>query len=407
MKNLKIVALDATNFRKLKCFFVNFKNKGITLFSGRNAQGKTSALDLIEYAIMGKKVVNGNYITNGENKMTVNCKIDGEDTEIEIHRVQTEKSSVLEVFVDGNKITKPQNFLKELINNFTFDVSRFTTLSAQEKVKFIMDSAGLDFTAINNEINKATSDRRDKGVLKRSYGDCERVDKVEKPQPIDSILSKRRKTEVENNAIHNRNMSREDLSNTIQSLKDKLKLAETKRDELGDFEECLDEELSNFDDVIEKHSESTRAYNEYVTYKQKLDSIKKLDSEYKELTRHIENLKQKKVNELKKLKINNVRIEEDDLFYKNIDSSNLSGMQKMMLAIEIAISQNPNLRAILVEANELDEENLKNLDERAKDCDLQVIATYVKNENKKTVDGEFYIENGEIQDENDEFEIEF
>lgn len=67
---MKIIELKAENIKKLKAVEIK-PSENLVKITGKNAQGKSSVLDAIFYAIGGKKAIPSKPIRDGETKGSI------------------------------------------------------------------------------------------------------------------------------------------------------------------------------------------------------------------------------------------------------------------------------------------------------------------------------------------------
>ena len=127
-----ITRLRAENFKRLRA--VSIEPDGtLVRITGRNAQGKSSVLDAIFAALVGRDAIPGEPIRRGAEKGEVEIHLD--DPPVIVRRTFTAKTTQLVVESrDGARFPSPQRMLDELLGKITFDPLAFLALKPAEQV---------------------------------------------------------------------------------------------------------------------------------------------------------------------------------------------------------------------------------------------------------------------------------
>lgn len=133
----RIVEYTAENFKKLR--FVQFKPKGrMTVFSGKNGQGKTSALDAVPFVLGGKKHSPEMPKRRGAQSMKVKLDL-GEFT------VQRTESGMELKMAPGCKAwDTPQKMLDSIFDELAFDPMEFVRMKPADQVEMLRKALRLD-----------------------------------------------------------------------------------------------------------------------------------------------------------------------------------------------------------------------------------------------------------------------
>lgn len=155
--HLRIVSLDAENVKRLRAVHIEPNpTDGLVIIGGDNAQGKTSVLDSIMWALGGLGTVSEMPIREGERQASIRVDL-GDMT---VTRTFTPKGSRLEVTgADGSKFASPQSLLDSLTGAISFDPLEFARMDARKQVETLMRAVGLDFKDLN-AARKASYDER-------------------------------------------------------------------------------------------------------------------------------------------------------------------------------------------------------------------------------------------------------
>lgn len=161
-KPLRVIALHAENVKRLKAVSIT-PNQGdpLVTISGRNAQGKSSVLDAIEYALAGTRSIPERPIRDGNNR----AEIVVETEEFTVTRVFTPSGSTLKITSkDGTaEFKRPQELLDRLTGSLTFDPLAFTRLKAADQKAELARISGIDLAAHDEKARGLESRRRDLG----------------------------------------------------------------------------------------------------------------------------------------------------------------------------------------------------------------------------------------------------
>ena len=138
---------------------------GVTVISGQNGAGKTSAVLALLWAIAGRAGSVDQPVRIGDDEATVRVFAAGE-YEYEITRSQKAggKSS-LTVRRDGAPVARPQEVLDALIGTLAFDPLAFAGMNAKDQVRTLLTAfdADIDLDKLDREHADLEAARRDVG----------------------------------------------------------------------------------------------------------------------------------------------------------------------------------------------------------------------------------------------------
>jgi len=172
--------------------------------------------------------------------------------------------------------------------------------------------------------------------------------------------------------LHTENIKKQqevkDTEVDIEALKDKIRNSET--------ENVMIRRAKN---ILEAHDKTTAKKKEYDGLTVKIQAV---DEE-----------KAKKLSEAK-LPIEGLSWEEDRVLFNKIPYDQISAAEQLRVSMAIAMASNPKLKVILIrDGSLLDSENMKVIEEMARDKDFQVWIEKVDDTGKVGI----YIEDGEIK----------
>jgi hypothetical protein len=454
-KGVKIIGLQVQGIRKLKAFEMRFNEVGLTKIMGKNKAGKSTVIDCLDILFRGFRQMPKDFINHDSEKGQIIGKV-GDYT---IKRVITEKTNRLEVTkcVDGVdlELKNAQTFLDTMTNELTFNPFPFLDKTPAEKVKFVMNLSGIDFSDINTKISDKESSRTLKGREISNLGtveaivlqDGETIEKVD----ISDLWKQKRAIEESNKGLRDDWREKCDIAerlagkklaskvffqdmigdikqrigyvkgdetNPISSLHDHAdlleylsQLLEKAQDIYNEFPveieaevikepkyaltEDLDQKLINAD-VINKR------FDDYANYLGWVETKDNLQKEYDAFTQDIDKLRKEKKEMLKKAEIiKGLELRDEGLFYNDIFSENWSRSEGALISSKIWKVTNPSLKAIFIDSGEqYDNTSRKVLEDWAKENDIQAIITIVSEEpDSDTSNTSIFIEEGQIKEE--------
>lgn len=139
---MRILKLHAENIKKLIVADIT-PDKHVVKITGKNAAGKTSLIDSVEWALGGTKHVQDQPIRNGESQALVTLDLG----ELTVERRFTAKGSTLFVKNSaGTKLKSPQAVLDKLLGALCFDPVKFMKLDRKKQLEHLKNILGLDFS---------------------------------------------------------------------------------------------------------------------------------------------------------------------------------------------------------------------------------------------------------------------
>lgn len=396
---MKILELKSSNIKRLKAVELQLDEKqNLVVISGKNGAGKSSVLDSIFYALGGAKIIPGKPIREGEDhaEVVLDCG------DYIVTRSFTEKASYLKVEnKEGSKYSNPQQLLDKLIGSLSFDPLEFTRLEAKKQIGELIKITGLDFSDLDEKTKKVTEDRTFLSRELKSMGEVTEEEAhavaplAEKVEVSIAELSNKVNEAIVNNQKRQSLLATEiDLTKQLEDLK--LKLAKVKLDlentparvEI----EPLQKELAEAEDT----NEDIRKAKDVM---QKLTVRNEKKAQYEAFTNYMVKLteeRQKRLSEAK-MPIEGLAWTEEAVTYHGIPFEQLSAAEQLKISMAMAMVSSPKLRVILIrDGSLLDSDNLKVIQEMAKDMDFQVWLESVDETGKVGV----FVEEGEVKTNN-------
>ena len=132
MTPAKITGFSIQDFKRVRLVEIQPNENGLTIIGGRNAQGKSSCLDAIAYAL-GGEAFRPSDINNhdGGKNAAIRVEIDGLIVE------RAGKNAALKI-TDSRGMRGNQTLLNEIVGKFALDLGSFMRASNVEKAKMLL-----------------------------------------------------------------------------------------------------------------------------------------------------------------------------------------------------------------------------------------------------------------------------
>lgn len=152
----KIVSLEIENVKRVQVVALEPAQKGLTVIGGKNAQGKTTFLDSICYALGGERYRPSNLQREGSAAdASIKVKL---DNGLLVER--SGKNAALKV-TDKNGARAGQKLLDSLVEELALNVPKFLAMTDAEKAKVLLSILGIDdLLAVIEHDEKAAYDER-------------------------------------------------------------------------------------------------------------------------------------------------------------------------------------------------------------------------------------------------------
>ena len=428
--NLRIVQLQAENFKKLKAVEIT-PNGDIVVISGKNAAGKSSILDAIFFALAGKDALkkNPDPVRHGEKsaKVTLDLGVEGENNFIKnaytVTRTWKDGKSQLKITNTDNsrvRFGSPAGMLNDIVGKLSFDPLAFTNQSDKEQVKTLLELVPLpiDLYALDDE-RKNTFEART--LVKRGINHLEgkvagfpavnAPDEEVNTSDIMTAMQDATKTISGNKDIrdtYSRKLKTQvewatriaDLETELLEKQDKLVDLECEIDQLKPHaENAIDPDL----EIFKCQLEDAEQINANVRSKQQRTQIEnELNVEIanrEDLTakiKEIDDLKERTIREaempVEGLGFNDLGVTFNDTLIKQCSTA-----EQNKVSVAIGMAMNPKLRVLLIrDGSALDSKSMKDIEEMVKDKGYQAWIELVS----ETGDVGIYIEDGMVTHDN-------
>lgn len=401
---VKITSFEAENVKRIKAVQFTPSEDGLTIIGGKNANGKTSVLDSIVYALGGEKYRPKNFNRDGS-------AVPG--------KIRIELSNGLIVERSGKnatlKVTDPtgrkagQKLLNEFIEPLALNLPKFLNASDKEKGETLLQIIGVgeELSELDKQENLIYSERtlvgRDadkKAKLAEAleyYPDApeELVSASELIKQQQEILAKNGRNEEfrqkasdlekkEALAWEKVTLAQAELEKAQARLEELKKefneVSEAKEAAFFDASKLEDESTAEIEENIANIEEINRRVRANLTKANALDEAEQLRNEYSKMTDKLEEVrnKRKALLDSADLPLEGLSVSEGALVYKGQQWSDMSSAEQLIVATAIVRKINPECGFVLMDKLEqMDTDTLTEFGSWLETEGLQVIATRV------------------------------
>lgn len=405
---MKIISLEVENLKRIKAIRIKPSGNAIVI-GGENDQGKSSALDAIEYLFAGKRAQCEAPVRDGKKKAI----IVGELEDLVVKRtINFNGGTYLTVTnKDGASRKSPQTILDQFIGALSFDPLAFTKMDKKAQVETLKKLVGLDFTEHDEKIEDLLEKRRTLKYkardLQGKYNDMPEYPEVpEEELSISDLLNELGDIQAKNLEIKQKlreyNAAKDRFDNAAAALitaKENFENAEKEYFELKatceNVELISEEPIRGKIAVAEKINKQIRDNKEAQAVKKEWDeSLKKVD-DYSEKIKEISAAKDEA---LKKVifPIEGLSFDESGVTYNGLPFSDdqIGSAARLKVSVAMGLALNPKLKVLLIrDGSLLDENSLKTIAEMASKEDAQLWIERVG----KGKECQVIIEDGEIK----------
>ncbi len=408
---MKITQLRVENFKRIG--IVEIEPSGPTVVvAGRNAQGKSSALDAIACALGGTRLAPQRPIRDGADTATVTVTTDDGMT---VTRTWTASGSTLKVEnAEGMGVRSPQAWLDKRIGALSFDPLGFLRDKPADQVARLRELAGVDTRAIDAEHAAAfearTAVNRDGKALAarveampyhdgaESISTAAVLAEIEaanvKAQQVRDVSAEaaRLRTDAGRHEYRAEMSARQmaDIAAQIEALNKRAAQASDERSNALAAAADLraraaklgsDAELIEVPDVAplraklataEAQNQKVRENADRARLTAELDALRQKSGE---LSAKLGELTARKASMLAeaKMPIDGIGFGGDGVTHQGVPLSQASSAEQLRVSTAMGLAANPHLRVILIrEGSLLDEDGLRAVSEMAETADAQV-----------------------------------
>lgn len=417
---MKVEQLEASAFKGVR--HVNIRPGGLVVaITGRNAAGKSSVLDALQWALGGAKFAPDTPVRKGNAKAEVSVDLG----ELRITRSQTKAGSMsLNVTTrDGVPQKSPQALLDSLFAAVAFDPLAFVRAKPAEQRDMLIDAAGIRDTiaAIEADEAKARQDRTDIGRqvkmleaqlagLPVTEGPTVEVSVGDLGERIAAAHAERAKNADARKWYINKQAEHAKVVQAVGALEAQLAQA---RQALVQIESAMESWKPKIDALVDpdiaaleaqlRDIEGTNRQIRDRAQRQRLAAdLSRVRSEHAGAERRIEDAAIRKADALSgsPLPIRGLGLTDDGVTLDGVPIGQANWAAQIKASVALAAAVSPKLKVALVrEGSALDDENQKALEEAATAAGLQVWIERVTNGEHvgiTIVDGEVEGEQGGV-----------
>jgi len=397
---MKIVKLEAQNVKRLKAVEITPQGNTVVI-GGRNAQGKTSVLDSICYALGGQGAVCERPVRDGQEKAKVVCQL---DDMIVTRTFTADGGGTLTVSnADGTaRFASPQKMLDALVGRLTFDPLGFLHMKPAEQLATLKELVGLDFSELDRDrklcYEQRTFVNRD---IKQQEGVL--VSLPEYPNVPDQEVSltalagELQKANQHNNEIEQAYEQVEDAKarqqaiwQNAESIQGKIEYLMEEKQRYEQEARSCDEQISMLEEkasllkpidtsAIQGRMAEADEVNQRVRHNRaRVNVVKRLEElreESQKYTGEIERIDQAKASAIASanLPIEGLAFGEDGVTFGGIPFEQCSSAEQLRVSVAMGLAANPKLKVLLVrDGSLLDSESMALLQEMVAEADAQL-----------------------------------
>lgn len=204
---VKITGFELENVKRVKAVALDCSGRALTVVGGRNAQGKTSVLDAIIWALGGDRYRPSNPVREGAEEVLIRIAL---DNGVIVERKG--KNGAL-------KVTSPsgrggQALLNEFVSAFALDLPKFMSSSGVEKAKILLEvfpELGIKIQKLNEQVKALYNERHSLGQIadrKAKYAQELPFDSSAPEQPLSGAEMAKRMQEALSHNAHNAGVRR-------------------------------------------------------------------------------------------------------------------------------------------------------------------------------------------------------
>jgi len=395
---MKIIRLESENIKRLHA--VEIKPDGsLIIIGGKNAQGKTSILDSIEYALAGGSSIPSKPIHKGEKKARIVVDLG----QIIVTRTFTDGSSKLVVSdKEGFPKSSPQALLDSLVGKLSFDPLAFSRMDAKGQLETLKNMVGIDFSKLDGEKEKIYQERtqinREVKSLQSQVQAIQKYESVPKGEVsiLDLVneqeerigrnrgnLDERNRLIYLEGQIFKSQTDLDDLREQIKKLREKWDRATNDHNVLKIQREEQLERVNSLEDVdtnsiliqISQSEEINQKVRSNLKRSELQFDLELRQQQVEKITRRLEEIESEKSNLIasSNLLIPNLTFNENGVLFNGLPLDQASSAELLIISSSIGLALNPKLKILLLrDGSLLDEDHLKTLAKWADQNDAQV-----------------------------------
>jgi hypothetical protein len=407
---MKVLNLVIESVKRIKNVVITPSGWAVKI-AGKNAQGKTSILDALEFLIEGERNIPEGALRFGAEKGI----IEADFGDFRAKRSISAKGSTLVIEDKDGKVQKAQSFLNDLLGGNATDVMSFMQRPAAKQREILAKLVGVDTSSIDKEIDSVYSERTKIGhEIERLQGVMRSTKWTEgkgiEEEKADDLRNELDKTLEHNQSIKKAQREKDDIQSDLDRIKkqiEKLKAdLSAKEGELAEVEmklvgeELLDEtELFHKIKNIDNDNMIRRENKKYAETRNALRTQERISEEK---TTKIEELRKKKTDAIAaaKFPIEGLSLGSGEVLLNGRPLSEASGAEQIMVGIAILSKMIPADGIRILRCNNgslIDAGNMAEIETLAEREKVQIWIEIVMNSPEAGDGSEIFIEDGQVK----------
>lgn len=423
-KKLTVVELTVQNFMKLKKVHIDTRGRSVVVVGGKNAQGKSSLLESIVFALGSKRDAVEDVVRHGAKQAAVQVLL-GKDgvTEYTVTKKRNPDRFELEQKGIDEPLKEPRKTLDEMLGDLTFDALALLGKKGKEQVEMTKRILGLDFAALDEEADKLFNQRHDDKVALKALQ--AQMDAIDVPEDTPTLAISIVDLIGELEAWEDRQSSYAALKMKVAAKEKHLAVVNTEIEAIKEKLTLLEKEYSLADEALFKAIKA-RELTEPPLVEDK-QAIRERISQAQETNRHVADRKRrgelisqtlgltgaislaanrlqeiddKKVREISEtdIPVEGLTFDENGLYLNGVPLEQASQKEQIDVGFGLAIADNPRIGITLVRnASLLDDDSMAHIAQIAEENHVQVWLERVGDD-----PAAFIIEDGEVMREPEE-----
>lgn len=401
---MKIVRLEAANVKRIRAVAIR-PDGAIVTVAGRNAQGKSSCLDAIQYALAGGRSLPPRVIRDGETEAHVILELD--DLVVERRWTGNDRSYLEVRDKDGLKHRSPQALLDKLVGELSFDPLAFTRLPPKLQAEALRKLSGVDFTALERKRELLYQQRTDANRdVARLQAKVAGADKGEPGEEVTIAELVAKANEAHAGKAKNERI-REEARRAMEAVPAASRAVSAAQQRITDLEAQLTaaraelERASHAETAAMERAEKAEAYVQQLvdpdptTFTAQLADAEKVNARrraakaYAQLAAEVEAAVKKaadldeaigavdaekaKLLEQAKLPVPGLSFTSEGVLLNGVPLEQASGAEQLRVSLAMGIAANPKLKVVLIrDASLLDDRSLELVAQMAEEAGSQV-----------------------------------
>jgi len=397
---MRIIKLQSSNIKRLKAIEIVPKDN-VVIISGKNEQGKSSALDSIELALKatnfkkpGRQMPRP--IRDGQDKAQVVLELD--EYTVTRNWTANDKTYLKVENREGASFKSPQALIDSFLGDLSFDPLEFARLrpADQKETLVRLVDTDIDLRELEEQKKQLYEDRTLKGrELKNAQAHIDETlsadtDGLPDKEISVSGLSAQLMDAAQKNNLRNAQLAtifnwEQDIEETLSDIAGYERDLKTAQAELVHYRKQLTQSQSDIKSMphidpvpIQKKIGDAEHTNAQIRFRdQHQHSIKQaadFQFQYDTLSKKIEKLDLAKSNALStaKMPILGLGVDDDGITFNGKPFSQIGSANQLKVSLAIAMAMNPTLKVIRIsDGSLLDADNKKIIEQMAKEHDYQ------------------------------------